>query len=428
MYLEHVQIENIRSIAKLALDFGRFDELDDPRHWTVLAGENGTGKSTVLRAIALALAGSDHLPGLIGEPGNWVRRGETEGRVRIRLRTQAGEQREMRLSFRPGEGVSTFLRRNTENLTHLDDALAHAQQNYFVVAYGPYRRVSADPSFLSTKDTLSPRAQSMATLFDGDRPVHPIQSWAMRLDYRDPEHGLGIVRDALRALLPDVEFSHIDRKAETLVFTTPDGSVPLEQLSDGYKSVAAWIGDLLYRVTEAFAHHNEPLRARGILIVDEIDAHLHPAWQRRLRSFLDTTLPNFQILASTHSALTLQQSHEGDAIVLARDASGSVVAEAFPGDPSKLRLHQIYDLAFHITSLDSWEVESSKQVFRALSRRVPEALDPRERDELARARETLEMLPDQSSVDVAAGNEAMQQFFEKLEAATSEIARRVGRD
>ena len=81
-------------------------------------------------------------------------------------------------------------------------------------------------------------------------------------------------------------------------FQTMDGTVTLGELSDGYQNLAAWIGDLLYRITEAFAHHRQPLHARGLLLIDEIDAHLHPAWQRKLREFLTAKLPNFQIIAT----------------------------------------------------------------------------------------------------------------------------------
>lgn len=422
MYLERVHIENIRSLSSLELNFADPDAAQGTRRWSLIAGENGSGKTTMLKAIGLALAGSDSLHSLIDEPGTWVRDGCDEGHIHLIMRSDNLERREISLSIRADEGVSSLIRRNTEGLEMLDSALQHASQNYFVVAYGPYRRLSQDPSFLS-KESAPVRAQSMATMFDSDRPLFPIQTWAMRLEYRDGEEGLEIVRNSINALLPGIEFDGIDRRAETLIFRTPDGLVPLERLSDGYQNVAAWIGDLLYRVTEAFAHHKNPLQARGILLIDEIDAHLHPSWQRQLRNFLDATLPNFQIIATTHSALTLQQSHEDDAIVLARDESGVVKASPFPGDPSKLRLHQIYDLAFKISSLDSWEVQQSKDVYRKLSGRKESELDAEERQRLAEAREVLEILPESSAHVDAAGNAAMEKFFEKLEETTSQITK-----
>ena len=75
MFLRRIVIENVRSIEHLDLSF---DQGEDIRRWTFVLGENGTGKTTLLRSIALLLAGSDALPELIGSPADWVRFGPTE--------------------------------------------------------------------------------------------------------------------------------------------------------------------------------------------------------------------------------------------------------------------------------------------------------------------------------------------------------------
>lgn len=424
MFLERIFIENIRSIGSAGFDFTSTGSEQSMRKWSLVVGDNGSGKSTALKAVALVLAGSDGLPHVIGEPRSWVRRGEKTGRILASVRTAEWKERQFELVIGVGDLPSDVLKRNAEGLSRLDDALRHAAQNYFVVGYGPYRRLSP-PSIAATSSRLPVRAQSLITLFDKDAAMTPLASWAMGLEYRRGADGLGIVRDAMNALLPDIQFEHIDKESGTLLFSTPDGPLPLEQLSDGYQNVAAWIGDVLTRVTDSFAHHSNPLHARGLLLIDEVDAHLHPTWQRRLRDFLDTTLPNFQIVATTHSALTLQQSHEGEAVILKRTPAGDVSARPFPGDPSKLRLHQIYDLAFGITSLDSWEIEQSKQQYRELTKRRVETLSVEETQTLETLRRTLQGLPDDPSP--ALGNESLDQFFRKFEQATETISNQIGR-
>ena len=99
------------------------------------------------------------------------------------------------------------------------------------------------------------------------------------------------VRKVLSDFLPELTFSKIDKKNRALLFKTEDGLVPLESLSDGYQNVAAWVGDLLYQITEIFDDYNNPLTVRGLLIIDEVDLHLHPKWQRILLDFLNTQLP-----------------------------------------------------------------------------------------------------------------------------------------
>ncbi|WP_129791538.1 AAA family ATPase [Sphingosinicella sp. CPCC 101087] len=426
MFLEKLVVENIRSIPYAELDFTT-DEIEPPmvRRWSLLVGENGTGKSTLLKAAALILAGSEALPHLIGDCRSWVRRGAERGRITARLRTAEWELREVAVDITSSDTVREVLFRNRDDLKPLDDALEHATQNYFVVAYGPYRRVDDERAApLATKGAGPARAQCLATLFDKNAVVNPLPAWAMDLDYRRGEDGLDIVREALNALMPEVRFDGVDKQKRTLRFTTPDGIVSLEELSDGYQNMAAWIGDLLYQVTESFAHHQNPLRARGLLLIDEIDAHLHPAWQRRLRAFLTDRLPNFQILATTHSALTLQQAHENEATILARDENRLVKATAFPGDPSKLRLHQLYDLGFRIDSLDSWEIEQSKNVYRELSSISEELLTDNQKIELEAAQAKLEVVPSERGDDL--GNEVLGRYFSTLDRIASSLEARPG--
>lgn len=99
-----------------------------------------------------------------------------------------------------------------------------------------------------------------------------------------------------------------------MIFKTPEGEVPLDDLSDGYQNVAVWVGDLLYRITSTFGDYKSPLKARGVLLIDEIDLHLHTKWQRSLLSFLKNKLPNFQLIVTTHSPMVAQQADDGDSI------------------------------------------------------------------------------------------------------------------
>ena len=115
---------------------------------------------------------------------------------------------------------------------------------------------------------------------------------------------MGLIRSTLADLLPDVAFRTIDKTGKTLIFDTADGPVALEDLSDGYQNVAAWVGDLLYCTTAVLDDGSEPLATPGLLLLDEIDLHLHVKWQRRLRRFIEQKLPRFQIVATTHSPMT----------------------------------------------------------------------------------------------------------------------------
>lgn len=221
--------------------------------------------------------------------------------------------------------LSTFKRRSLFSVPLLtvpliDRAISHADRNYFVVAYGASRILNLGSNYSRRgSDFSSPRAQNIHSLFSPDAALMSITDWAIDLDYSGKNEGLKTVKKALDAFLVDnVKFKNIDKINKQLMFTTPDGEMLLKQLSDGYQNVLAWVGDLMYRITETFIDHKDPLKARGLLLIDEIDLHLHPKWQRRLHAFLAANLPNFQIIATTHSPITAQQADEDELYALRR--------------------------------------------------------------------------------------------------------------
>jgi hypothetical protein len=259
MFLQRLVLENVRSIEHLDLPVDDGDE--GTRKWTLLLGENGCGKSTVLKSAALVLAGSDALSDLLVEPESWIRLGSEAALIRADLRTSRGEERTVSLELRRGESLLELFERNRTSLKQLDDALRHTPRNYLTVGYGVSRRLT-DPRYAGSRNGspfAKPRARSVATLFAPDAELTPLQTWAVDLHYRREDEGLRLIEETLRHLLPGVEFAGIDRESQQLLFHTLDGLIPLRLLSDGYQNMAAWCGDLLYTVTQVFGDYDEPL-------------------------------------------------------------------------------------------------------------------------------------------------------------------------
>ncbi len=107
-------------------------------------------------------------------------------------------------------------------------------------------------------------------------------------------------------------------------FQTIDGSLPLNALSQGTQSIVQWLARFLFGYAEYYDYPEKLEDKPAILIVDEIDAHLHPSWQRRIIPALTGNFRNLQIFCATHSPLMLAGLEEGQAQLLSRDADGEV--------------------------------------------------------------------------------------------------------
>lgn len=369
MFLKEIELTNFKCHEKLYLNF-ETDLKDNPnRKTTFLLGENGTGKSALLKAIALITAGSNVLSDILGMSDEWIKNGKKFCEIKAIIAPLKGEEHELKLRINRDAQLSAIISENLESLEWIDRALAHADRNYFVVGYGASRRLNKDAHFFSNEPRFSsPRSQNIQTLFNPDASLVSLSTWAMDLDYTTEGNGIKTIKKALDAFLVDnVKFKLIDKKKKQLMFSTSDGVIPLSQLSDGYQNVSAWIGDLMFRITETFKDFKEPMKARGLLLIDEIDLHLHPKWQRLLHAFLMTKLPNFQIIATTHSPLTAQQAGEDELYALRRNGK-KVELVPFIGAPNKMLLHQILmSPVFGMESDESFEVETAKAKIQEIS-------------------------------------------------------------
>ena len=106
-------------------------------------------------------------------------------------------------------------------------------------------------------------------------------------------------------------------------YTTPYGDVPLSALSLGYQTTLTWIADLALRLYERYPDSADPLSEPGIVLIDNIELHLHPRWQRRIMEDLSKFFPAIQFVATAHSPLIVQAAEGGNVAVL-REFDGQV--------------------------------------------------------------------------------------------------------
>ena len=391
MFLKSIKLENFRCFSNHELSFVDDDLGNSIRKTTILLGDNGTGKSNLLKAIGLVTAGRDALAELLDEPESWIQVGKEFCQLDAVLRTAEGKEQHVFLRIEKKDTVTKVLDRARESLAKLDDVLEHGN-NYFVLAYGASRRLNV---YRGRRTQLSyyrhVRARNVSTLFNPDEVLIPIELWAMDLDYRENRDVMDVISKVMSDFLKGMKFSGINKRKGQLIFETPLGTVPMSQLSDGFQNMAAWAGDLLYQITEVFNDYKTPLKTRGLLLIDEVDLHLHPRWQREMLTFLRQKLPNFQVIATTHSPITAQQANENELYYIERRGK-SLKLHQFTGVPMAMLLHQlVMSDIFGLASDESVVLEKKKARYKKLCK--AKQLTDTEKKEMEKLEKELRDMP-----------------------------------
>lgn len=127
-------------------------------------------------------------------------------------------------------------------------------------------------------------------------------------------------------VLPDVSDIRIQKKSFSATdiqrfveCLTPYGWVPMDGLGYGYQSMMGWVLDLVRRMIDRYPESENPLAEPAIVLVDEIDLHLHPEWQRKIISHLTKHFPNTQFIVTAHSPLIVQSAEEVNVVLLKKD-------------------------------------------------------------------------------------------------------------
>ena len=303
-YITRIEIHNFRVIEDLVLDFPRLGE--EEKSWLVLLGENGVGKSSVLKAVALALMDKDQYSVQGFKAEKILRVGSRSGYVKVYL-TDYSEPFEVRFDKRG------FEKANKNKL-----------QSY-LFGYGGTRL----PPQSGHKPAPTNGVSRTENLFDPFLPLVDARSWLLSLK-RKP---FGYSALALKDLLVREPEDKLFRRKSVVKLRLADfgTSIPLEELSDGYQSIVALIADILNVMLRTWPTAD---KSQGIVLIDEIDVHLHPRWKVEIVNRLRRVFPRVQFVVTTHDPLCLLGTRPGEVHVLHRDAASErVVATQFDVPP-----------------------------------------------------------------------------------------------
>jgi energy-coupling factor transporter ATP-binding protein EcfA2 len=363
----------VTGLKKLRLDgIGAFEqmEFEFPTRWTIILGDNGVGKSTILKAIAVAICGADAKE----YAARMVRPGRTSSNITLDtargtfathiLTTTSGPAEVRAPSGRPAdaEGWLTIgfpaLRslswdrpkapeRLTRQLPSPDDVLP-------LVRGGPDPRLDRLKQWIVNLDYLNKDEQTKG---GGDRRYERLLNHFFQLT--------GTLIDGVR-----VERGTVRPDSLEVTVHTDDGEVPIEALSQGTASLMGWVGIVLQRLYEVYGEDEDPTQRYVLVLVDELDAHLHPAWQQTLAHKLTSIFPNAQFIATTHSPLIVGGMPPEQVILLARDEDGVVQRQEVTEEMTLGRADQVLtsELFGLRTTLDPLTQDALEQYTALLGR------------------------------------------------------------
>ena len=310
--LHSLEVWNYKGIKHTAID-----NISPETKWIFLTGLNGYGKSSILQAIAIALFGTSegayNLMGASDDPvivADWVFYRDPVRLYRSKYQTN-------------GRKVK-------------------------VVAYGPGRLINTQTPPPENRERL--KEGSVRSLFDNDHSLLNIEYELITSNAYQP-HYFNLLKQLFYALIPDLQEIRINNTSSPYVAyiekSSEDGAyqaVTLNQLATGFRGIITMIGDMVLRLAADI--DIKELKSlsdlKGIVLIDELELHLHPRYQKLLPGKLSELFPNVQFIASSHSPIPLLGAPKETVILkVDRTEDKGVVVEKLDIDISVLQPNAI---------------------------------------------------------------------------------------
>ena len=375
IYFLSLQVENVLCF-KEQQELNLSDKKGYPAQWTVILGNNGVGKTTLLRC----LAGMEVELELINEedkffanpilfnfffeyPSTWHEANKL-----------VSDEATIQSELLSGNSLSSIKKnQNLDIQRHKIDIQAgnscssggEELKGLICYGYGATRRMGR--ASLSDSYTTS---EHSASLFSDDVLLINAEEWLLQTDYAI-KYTSGKMRNRIRKqfthiieilkrILPDIKDIRIsldkERDIPVAEFLTPFGWVQLSSLGLGYRTMISWMVDLAVRLFKRYPDSEDSLAEPAIVLVDEIDLHMHPKWQRTIMEFLTERFPNTQFIVTAHSPLVVQAAQDANIVLLRREGN-RVVIDNNPEIIDNWRVDQVLTSVFEIPSARPPQIE-----------------------------------------------------------------------
>jgi energy-coupling factor transporter ATP-binding protein EcfA2 len=344
MYLRSAHIEQVKGLNAVRLGFAAGEEPG----WHVILGDNGAGKTTLIRALALGFVGPTQAAALREDWSRWLHRDADAARITLKLgadpawdspagRGRGPVSREPSVKLELVQVAAPSGDPDAPRQAQLRGGPAQASRlvwgtgrGWFSASFGPTRRLTGGSGDYQRIFFSNPQAARHLSAFSEEVALSEALAWLVDAQRAGRAPQVERVRAFINgaALLPHgVTLAEVTD--QSLRFEDGNGvSIDARALSDGYRSVLSLTLELLrqmevaYGLDAAFNPDNAVVVAPGVVLIDEIDAHLHPSWQESVGAWFTARFPRVQFLVATHSALVCRSI----------GASGKVFRLRAPGE------------------------------------------------------------------------------------------------
>lgn len=375
MKIKEIHIENFRCIENLEIANA------DPK-MNLIVGVNGSGKTSVLDSLAIALSW------MIARMKSTSARGSVPTDKDVRL----GSKAPCSITVTTDNGVCWSVRKSkafsarkklAAYKTDLGEVSVLADQivtgaekggSVPVLMYYPVERAIAmvpvnlhksEPVIWDVyKDALSGNS-NFRSFFEWYRRQEDIENEMIRdeASYRDPS--LSAVRKAVALFFPDFSELRVRRRPQqAMVLKKGNETIEFTQLSQGEKCYLSLVCDIARRLSIANPGLENPLEGDGIILIDEVDLHLHPKWQSEVASRLMQVFPNCQFFLSTHSAIVLSDILKRQIIPISGGRRIDVAFEPY-GKQANYILNSYFDMPYPRNQAVAQDIEQAFEAVRA---------------------------------------------------------------
>lgn len=358
MHLTKIDIQNVASIDSLQIPFNN--------QMNIICGPNGIGKTTILECIAQSFSGQfvstlkRRADSSEGEVSAWI---DVTGSV-------------VTTKFK----VTQFLPPRSNSYTQPVEDHAKHLLSLKVARTFNYQALNA-----VAKDT----AKNATTISDENISglnISEVKNWFVNRHLYSAHlgslteaqlHNIRLTKSFFGILNSDYEFSRVDASSNEIMINTPSGEILYEYLSSGFKSCLSILFGIVKELE--FRFKEQGVKAddfSGVILIDEIELHLHPDWQTKIAKILTTAFPKSQFIVSTHSPHVIQAAQLHEVIALQLD-NGHAFKRSIPDTQHGFQGWTVEEVLRDVMGME----DTRTPIYHETLRKFEEAIDDENYDE-----------------------------------------------